>query len=83
GHVGIEGNELADKHAKRAAEGDSSCDARLPALFRKPLPVSLAASRRAHLDVIKSRAAETWKTSTRGKRLARIDPDLPSPTFIK
>ena len=46
GHVNIEGNELADTEAKRAARGDASPDSALPTMLRNPLPASTSAVRR-------------------------------------
>ena len=44
GHKGISGNEIADKEAKLAAQGESSPSHDLPTFLRKkPLPVSISA----------------------------------------
>ncbi|KDQ07103.1 hypothetical protein BOTBODRAFT_80978, partial [Botryobasidium botryosum FD-172 SS1] len=47
GHEGITGNELADTHAKRAADGDSSLPLTIGSTLTKTLPCSAAAIKAA------------------------------------
>jgi hypothetical protein len=54
GHKGIAGNELADRKAKRAAEGYSSEKHLLPPYARKPLPINPTAIKRVHHDTLKA-----------------------------
>ena len=65
GHMGIEGNELVDSDAKKAASGDSSPPHTLPAFLRNPLPVSSLATKRAFSEMIKQDAAEFLAKSKR------------------
>ncbi|RPD63611.1 hypothetical protein L227DRAFT_476283, partial [Lentinus tigrinus ALCF2SS1-6] len=83
GHMNVHGNELADDEAKQAARGASSATATLPAGLRKSLSCSATAAKRAHLARLRREAAETWRASKRGRRLAAIDPSLPSTKFLK
>ncbi|KAF8585858.1 hypothetical protein K439DRAFT_1342447 [Ramaria rubella] len=44
GHSGIEGNEIADREAKKAASGDSSPSETLPHWCRREIPFSHSAA---------------------------------------
>ena len=83
GHEGIEGNELADREAKRAAEGISSDKHLLPLYVRKPLPINPAASKRAHHDALNALWKTRWRASERGRRDALLDEATPSKKFLK
>ena len=64
GHEDIEGNERADEAAKATAEGCSSETKRLPSfLRRKPLPVSIAATRQFLKKKLKARWQTEWQSS--------------------
>ena len=83
GHEGIEGNEVADQEAKKAAEGRTSDLNLLPAYLRKPLLTNPSAVKRAHNDALKGKWANTWKHSDRGRKMGNIDSTTPSKGFLK
>jgi hypothetical protein len=68
GHIGINGNEDADKEAKSAAEGESSDSQDLSPYLRKPLAHSLSAIRQKQNDNLKSKWAAGWAASPRYRR---------------
>ena len=78
GHVGIIGNEDADKEAKSAVEGESSDKMDLPPYLHKPLRHSLSAIRQRHNDELKIKWAATWAASPRYQRLRFQDLLTPS-----
>jgi ribonuclease HI len=82
GHEGIVENELADREAKRAAEGLTSDKHLLPLLLRKPLPINPAAIKRAHHDMLKALWKTWWKSSERGRRDTPFDEATPSKKFL-
>ena len=69
GHVGIAGNEDADKIAKAAADGESSDSKNLPPCLRKEIGYSLSATWQAQNDKLKSRWTSNWAKSPRFNRL--------------
>ena len=81
GHCDIPGNEAADAAAKEAARGESSPRDRLPKELRKPLPLSTTRARGAFKTELDRRAADRWRASERGRRLAEIGTSLPSKTY--
>lgn len=84
GHKGIEGNELADAEAKKAARGDSSPEELLPRWLRNvTLPRSLAKVRQVFNQRLREQAREEWKSSPRAENMDRIDPGMPSKAFSK
>jgi ribonuclease HI len=78
GHIGIAGNEDADKQAKAAADGDSSEKAILPPCLRKKTGFSLSAIRQARNEKLKLKWAVTWSKSPRFRRLQFKDLSIPS-----
>ena len=69
GHVGIQGNEDADKAAKEAAEGESSDKKDLPPCLKKEIGYSLTALRQSRNEKLKIRWTNLWAKSPRFKRL--------------
>lgn len=83
GHEDIEGNESADKAAKAAASGRSSITKDLPPfLRRKPLPVSVSATKQGLKKKMKTRWDIEWKTSKRHADSNKIDASLPSDNYL-
>ena len=84
GHVGIQGNEEADKAAKEAAEGGSLDRKDLPPCLRKQIGHSLSAVQQARNEKLKSRWTASWAKSPRSKRLRFKDILTPhSQKFLK
>lgn len=83
GHLDIRGNELADEAAKDAAQGRTSPSDALPLILRHPLATSSSAVRQHTTTILKTKAKESWKKSTRFGRVNLIDPSLPAPSFLK
>ena len=83
GHMEIEGNELADMEANKAAWGDASPNSALPTMLRNPLPASTSAVRRAYKETIKRDAAVHLAKSKRYPRPRDIDGSIPSAQFRK
>ena len=83
GHEDIDGNERADKAAKAAASGLSSEPKNLPTfLRRKPLPVSVSATRQVLKKRMKTQWQTEWKTSKRYIDANKINYSLPSDNFL-
>ena len=82
GHEGLEGNELADKEAKRAAEGLTTDKPLLPPYLRKPLLINPAAVKRLHNDILMSKWTKTWRESDRGRRYTRLEESTPSKKLL-
>jgi ribonuclease HI len=84
GHVGIAGNEDADKEAKATADGESSDKEDLPPCLHKKIGYSLSAIRQARNDKLKYKWAATWARSPRYHRCRFQDVLTPfSQKFIK
>jgi len=82
GHIGIDGNELVDEEAKKAAKGQSSNLSSLPRIFRKKLKISTAALKQAQNKLTKDKWKKQWANSPRGKRDHQIDKSSPSKQFV-
>jgi ribonuclease HI len=78
GHVGITGNEDADKQAKAAADGESSEKSTLPPCLRKKIGYSVSAIRQARNTNLKHRWAIDWLKSPRYRRTRFRDMLTPS-----
>ena len=83
GHMGIEGNEMADEEAKRAARGDASPQHPLPTALHSPLPASLSATRQTYGETLKQEAAAHLMKSKQYACLRAIDASAPSKQFRK
>lgn len=78
----IPGNEMADTEAKRAAGGLSSDPISLPNLLKRPLPLNPSALYRKKNSEIMQHWKDTWRSSARGKLLAKVDNKPPSASFL-
>ena len=83
GHVGIAGNERADKEAKAAAAGTTTDKKLLPPLLRRKLTINPAALKRKHNKTIKEKWKDEWRKSPRGTKMTTIDVTTPSDTLLK
>jgi hypothetical protein len=82
-HSGVPGNEMADKEAKKAAEGQSSQRNLLPALLRNPLPKSATATKRVFREKIMEEWTARRNASKRKGRMDLIDPSFSPSAFQK
>ncbi|KZV94333.1 hypothetical protein EXIGLDRAFT_767188 [Exidia glandulosa HHB12029] len=73
GHTDVAGNELADAHAKLAAEDDET-EHGITAL-KRTLPRSAAAVKASYKHAVTAQRASWWATSPAAAKLARIDND--------
>ena len=83
GHVNIEGNELADEEAKKAAEGTTTEKSMLPKILKNPLKHSESAAKQEHKSKLKNAWRKNWSKSPRAHRTKNIDPSVPSMNFLK
>ncbi|KII85402.1 hypothetical protein PLICRDRAFT_83878, partial [Plicaturopsis crispa FD-325 SS-3] len=84
GHTGVEGNEIVDEEAKRAAQGESSRANLLPPHLRPPsgeIPVSTSALKQDFAAKLAERWRADWEASPRFTRQNAIDDSQPSPKF--
>ena len=78
-HKEVEGNEEADRQAKRAAKGDTDSPLhRLPAKLRTALPNSKSAIQQAMTKTLKTEAATTLQNSPQWRKLCHVDLSMPS-----
>jgi len=82
GHVGIEGNELAKKEAKRAAKGKTSDLISLPRYLRRPLTINSSAVKQKNNVDTKRRWTKEWRNSKRGKIIAQSVKKTPSAHYL-
>ena len=78
GHVGIPGNEKADKEAKRAADGHSSDSKDLPRYLRKNIKLSVSALKQANNKERNDTWKKEWQATKGYKRLKAKDTASPS-----
>jgi ribonuclease HI/endonuclease/exonuclease/phosphatase family metal-dependent hydrolase len=83
GHEGVEGNEEADRQAKKAVEVGSSRAERLPASLRRPLPRSKQAAAREIEASLKERARKAWRESPRAQHMDEVDKSMPSRKYLE
>ena len=83
GHAGIPGNELADKEAKRAAQGLSSNKSNLPKYLRRPLTINPSAVQQNFDVKTKQEWKDIWRSSERGQKITKIDKNSPSVHLLR
>jgi hypothetical protein len=83
-HKEVEGNEEADRQAKRAVKGDADSPLhRLPNKMHTPLPNSKSAIQQVMIKTLKAEAATTLQKSPQWRKLHRVDPTMPSNRYRK
>lgn len=78
GHIGIEGNEKADREAKRAAEGHSSEKKALPKYVRHKIKHSISALHQKNNKERNEVWEKEWHTSERYKQFKAKDISSPA-----
>jgi hypothetical protein len=78
GHMDLQGNVMADQHAKKAAEGDVSSTTRLPPLLKSRLPASVSAIKARRKKTLMKRWRKLWLKSPRFAKMDRVDSSMPS-----
>lgn len=74
-HIGIEGNEMADAQAKKAAAGQNSRREKLPTLIQNPLPRSKSAVKQRCYAKLKVAATKILTNSPQFQRMKRTTSD--------
>ena len=82
GHKGIEGNEQADKQAKKAITDGSSNTEKLPKILKKLLPRSKTAIKWAYNKKLKCTMQKLWQKSKCYDRMKKSDPAAPSSKYV-
>jgi hypothetical protein len=83
-HLEVEGNEEADRQAKRAAKGNTDSPLhRLPNELRRGLPDSKSALQQAATKTLKNDATQILHKSRQWRKLRTIDPTMPSNRYQK
>lgn len=78
GHAGVEGNDLADEHAKDAASDPNMPLATMPGHRSRLLPKNRSALKAVYNSELELTWTNRWILSERGMRFAHFDPDPPS-----
>jgi hypothetical protein len=78
GHEGIQGNEAADKEAKKAAKGLTANKPSLLLYLCRALLINSSAVKQQHSAALKEEWKNTWHKSNRGRQLLRVDKITPS-----
>ena len=85
GHRDVEGNEDADREARRAAlkANDTSPKTDLPKCLHKKLPIGASAVKQKNKAELMALWKRQWSKSKRYAHLMRIDPSAPCKRFMK
>ena len=82
-HERLKGNELVDREAKEVAIGCTSNTKQIPCYLKKPIPTNPSAVKKVHNKELKNEWKEVWRSTKRGKVVARINKSTPSSKFLK
>jgi len=81
GHEGVEGNERADREAKKVTEGQHVNRRANFGMLTKELPASKSATLQKFKRQAKERNQRTFRNLARYERISKIEPQAPSPAF--